>query len=211
MRQTIKQRAQSIYGNEPETMDQLGDCLVKMIDNYVAVRSKIHYNAKCIGLSWELTHSMQISNTHHAPQGKVTNWGFDHPELPKGYPGWTGRVWVRYDTKLSHIMFGSDPFEGTLTYTGTGGYGGYDGPWENLISLWHRHRSDFHELQVYSWDFKIFDDDWPLITEIKEHISLSVFNRLADITLTTLNHTFLWEDPETKKNDRKIMNSFKNS
>lgn len=31
------------------------------------------------------------SNTHHAPIGKPTNWGCKD-NLPKGYPGWSGRI-----------------------------------------------------------------------------------------------------------------------
>lgn len=74
-----------------------------------------------------------VSNMHSAPRGKKTNWG-RKPDLPSGYPGWTGylhcEVYERADrTHLSKVLRELDIF------TGTGA-------------------------QYYGFDVRFYADDW---------------------------------------------------
>jgi hypothetical protein len=107
-----------LYGKEPETLDELAECVIKVMNQ----RSDV------LGFQWDMWYSKCVSNTHNSPIGKPTNWGCND-DLPRGYPGWAGRVWFRIRDRNS---FGSEVLANTLTYTGTGGYGGYHGPWENI-------------------------------------------------------------------------------
>ena len=173
MNKPIKAYAKSIYGPEPQNLNEMGHALIKIIDAYHG-HNRYGYMrvsaVKCLGLAWEISHSDSVSNSHSSPEGYSRNWSCDKT-LPKGFPGWQGRVWVRYTNDFSN-SFGSDPFDRTLTYTGTGGDGGYDGPWSTII---HTHfnryghgKTDgmYPKINAYSWDFKIFDYDWPELSDV---------------------------------------------
>jgi hypothetical protein len=118
-------------------------------------------------------------------------------------------VWVRYEKEQGY-SFGSDPFRRTLTHTGTGGGGSYNGPWSEVSTArFHRFSHNrgpntYPEIHCFSWDFKIFDADWP---EVTANI-VDAFEK--EIVWATLNnkhvpgqptHKFLWEDPATKAAD----------
>ena len=134
--------------------------------------------------------------------------------------GWLGRVWVRYAGRCE--SFGSDPFKATLTYPGTGGWGGYNGPWEQLNNAWHKVVSPqcyrngrripvpkdlYPEPQAYSWDYRLFDQDWPGVTENLERQQM--WDLLSDRKPQTITHEFLWEDPEIAAQDREFMSTVK--
>jgi hypothetical protein len=91
--------------------------------------------------------SNEVSNTHSCPRNGVQNWG-RKLDKPTGYPGWTGRLaWkVKWPKEFQHYYLGGDLFDGprSLIHTGTGGGGG----WVNGY-------------QSFSYDVKIFADDWP--------------------------------------------------
>lgn len=188
-----------LWGRDPETLDELAHCVIAVIES----RFSKEYNKappyKVLGFAWELRHSNEVSNTHECPLDGVTNWGRRDPTAPSYYPGWVGRVWIRYDG----VMAGSAPFVRTLTHPGTGGYGGYNGPWEKLQLARHYHMQQknqknlepppYPELMIFSWDYKFFDSDWPCLGK----------DRLFDILKETDQklHRFLWEDPITKSSD----------
>ena len=48
----------------------------------------------------DIHHTDCASNTHSAPRGKPTNWAHKDPNLPNGYPGWTGRI----EWQTSHYL-----------------------------------------------------------------------------------------------------------
>ena len=78
-----------------------------------------------------------VSNTHHCPRNGVTNWGCNN-NLPRGYPGWDGRI----EFNISHPIrtFGGDLFRNTGIHLGTGGSG-------NKL--------------MFGYEVKFFDNDWP--------------------------------------------------
>lgn len=60
--------------------------------------------------------SDRCSNSHSAPAGKRTNWGGQHPDVPRGYPGYTGSI------SFTTSLYGHcDLFKNTGIHTGSGG------------------------------------------------------------------------------------------
>jgi hypothetical protein len=206
-----KQRVLDIFGREPESMDELARCVIAVADHYcersMAKRNKTTPGARVVGFSWRLVWSPLVSNTHSCPLDGVENFGCQQGK-PQGYPGWTGRVWIRY-ASLSHGSWGSDALKNTLTHTGTGGAGSYDGPWTAVSKArferhGHKHGPNVYpDIQAYSWDYRIYDQDWPGVTESysKQHM----WNILSNKSQGVPCHEFLWEDPLTKAADRKFL------
>ena len=68
------------------------------------------------------------SNSHSAPKGMQTNWGGRRsPAVPRGYPGWRGRVEFTDERRGWHF---SEVIRHLGICTGTGGGGSYD------VTLW---------------------------------------------------------------------------
>jgi len=105
-----------------------------------------------------LQYSDSVSNSHSRPLNGVTNWGGrkthkDGTPLPRGYPGWRGRLeWrVKWPEKYNGSYPGTSLFAGSCIHTGTGGGGGYlEG---------HAH---------FGYDVSIFEDDWPGLKTYRE-------------------------------------------
>jgi hypothetical protein len=212
--------AQAIYGEEPKTMDELAHAVIKILDEHQERRQRregrklvmtVSPKARCVGLAWQVHKSDLVSNSHSSPEGFKQNWGGhgDKDGIPNGYPGWQGRVWVRY-IKEEGYSFGSEPFNRTLTHTGTGGGGSYSGIWEKVSMArfqryGHKRSPDIYpEICCFSWDFKIFDADWPLVTEniMTEHEKAVIWATLNNSAgPMTPTHKFVWEDPATKAAD----------
>lgn len=214
--------AKAIYGDEPKTMEEMAWAVIKVIDEHRdrrvsgTSRRPVYTESpkvECVGFSWQVTHSDHVSNSHSNPEGYPSNFG-GKPGVPTGYPGWTGRVWVRYKHEQGYT-FGSDPFSRTLTHTGTGGAGGYRGPWEEISTArWRRFGNDVHgddvfaPVKCYSWDFRIYDYDWPEVTAsvVKQYEKDCVWAVLNNSPVPNqINHYFLWEDPAQKALDQAFL------
>lgn len=202
-KQRYKDNAVKIYGKEPTTLDELAELVIAVIN--FTPPSRPSTPVKVVGFSWSITHSYNISNSHSAPINGETNFGRDKHNIPTCYPGWKGRVWIRFNKNPKG--FSSDYFPATLTYPGTGGAGAYGGPWSAICSAWyHTYRANgktsirYPEPECRSWDYRFFDSDWPILTEGYE--KQSVWDILSDRVTPRPNHSFLWEDPETKEADK---------
>jgi len=214
MNKPIKERLRQIYGQEPQTHDELGHAVVKLLGAYRSVRTIKNSSPNVLGLAWEVSYNNLVSNSHSAPEGHAQNWcgNADSRGVPRGYPGWSGRVWVRYADDRD-FSFGSQPFSNTLTHTGTGGYGGYSGPWENIMRVhFNRYKNTkrsvkngaFPDIFAYSWDFRIYAADWPLLDIPRQ--KQMVWDRLQGKSdPTEFSHKFHWEDPEQSKMDAEFM------
>ena len=170
-----------------------------------AVIDNISQQAPVAGFSWKIRFLPSVRNTHVAPENGVRNFLGD-PDLPTGYPGVVGRVWIRYGNDREKHLPGSDPFWGTRTYPGTGGSGGYNGPWSRTHSLWHKHqkflRDEFPEPSIYSWDYRFFLADWPnLEKRVEQQKIISALRGESDREIWD----YLWTDPEYAELDR-LMN-----
>jgi hypothetical protein len=95
-------------------------------------------------LKFSLAFDSKLSNTHSCPKGGVTNWGGD-PKLPRGYPGYGGRLYAKLKRDKKHMC--QYPLGDFFTFfgisTGTGGGGNSD----------------------TSYDIEIFLADWPRLGE----------------------------------------------
>jgi len=178
----------ALYGKEPETLNELAECVIK----YISVKSPV------AGFSWHVTH-YDVSNSHAAPIEGETNWGGRKKDVPRSYPGWEGRVFIRYADKFKDS--GSTPFGSTLTYPGSGGWGGYDGPFQAISSTRYKRYGNYYkgadaypEPQVYSWDYRFFDSDWPLIN--KDCEADDIIRKLSGKGDARWVHKFVWHDPE---------------
>ena len=184
-----------IFGREPESMDELACCVIKVIAHEHPV----------VGFAWDIEHRA-VSNSHECPMDGKTNWGGREQDAPRNYPGWQGRVWVRYSKPTP--SFGNNPFDRSLTYPGTGGWGSYEGPFQSIATAWDRQyghnapKTAYPEPQVYSWDYRIFDSDWPGVTE--EMRTQMTFNKIAGID-SIYKHKFEWHNPETLTKDAEFI------
>lgn len=162
-----------------------------------------------LGLCFRVNYSDQVSNTHSCPRNGVTNWN-KHSHKPTGYPGFSGRVWARYAHKVSG--FGSDVFSGTDCHTGTGGCGGYEGPWETLISqYWKARRAlpkskqkTLAEPVCFSWDVKIFLDDWT--TDFQELFEAQ--QMMCEIKKEPMPTSARWFVDLTPESDNQILQAY---
>lgn len=200
-----KRRVLDIFGREPETLVELADCVVAVANQYRhrTMRGKKLYESdpvEVVGFSWRLTYTPRVPTSHSHPIVFDRNKEDEHP-------GFVGRVWIRY--KESTPSFGSDPLQRTCTYTGTGGIGGYNGPWENIMATRYKRlghsagRQSFPPVMAFSWDYRIYLSDWP---KIQEYIEKQIaWNTLKDKSFS-LDHKYLWEDADTLALDQEFMN-----
>lgn len=77
---------------------------------------------QALGFS-EMRWSESVSNTHDCPRGGVTNW-WSKEDLPTGYPGWKGRIYLRQDGATFSTAF--QKLDYLNIYTGSGGGGHYE-------------------------------------------------------------------------------------
>lgn len=141
-----------------QILDEIAPQIFQQVDANLRTQ-----NNSLLGLCFRVSYSDMVGNTHHCPRNGVTNWG-QMNDKPKGYPGFSGRVWVRYASPIA--QFGSSVFRDVCCHTGTGGGGGYNGPWQQLIDQFHASGLRDHDGAqslapvCFSWDVKIFTDDW---------------------------------------------------
>ena len=207
-----KEQFLKVAGHEPATLDELAHAVIAVANTYRnrrwsgkgrAAQLVESGSARVVGLSWDLRWSDEISNTHNAPVGEQTNWG-QEKNKPRGFPGWIGRVWIRYANE-SNITFGSEPLNATLTHTGTGGGGGYNGPWAKLCTRRYtttsQHKGAWPNINCYSWDYRIFAQDFPLIQEAWDKELM--WAKLSNTRVRS--HRFDWEDPRQVIEDCKMV------
>jgi hypothetical protein len=192
-------------------MNELAQCVIEVINQhrcytYQGKTLKEMPTPEVVGFAWDVRHGI-VSNSHSAPQSGVRNWGSD-PTKPMGYPGWGGRVWIRYRKETP--KFGNESFLSTLTYTGSGGFGSYDGPWAEISTAQFKNclKFSYPEPQVYSWDYRFYDSDWPLLTTNLEKQAL--FDTIRDSKLSGFRpHRFSWTDPQTLSEDQAYLTRVK--
>ncbi len=199
------------YGKLPSTLDEVAE-------SCIAVIKQSH---PLVGFAWDIKFAGITSNSHQSPINGVRNWGAKN-DKPNGYPGFSGRVWVRYAESTDG--FGSDCLVNTLTYPGTGGFGSYNGVWQRIATAaYHERFNDSSRFPIYdvicfSWDYIFFLEDFPAlkatlgaaIDKFKlEQDDLEIWNKLKGKYCKRpdfqLHHKFLWEDSETKAADEEYM------
>lgn len=204
-----KKKILDIFGRDPESLDDLALCVKSVIEYQDNVgfggRQGQKTRYKVSGLSWTIRES-QVSNSHHGPLIGKTNWSGRDKSVPTSYPGWHGRVWIRYQEAPRD--FGSSPFSMTLTHTGTGGGGSYSGP-SHAVSAARFKRyghakqpGSYPEIHCFSWDYSIFLDDWP---GLKHNIERDLIIAELSSKQRDLVHKFDWIDPATAAADAQFL------
>jgi hypothetical protein len=219
-----------LYGKEPATLDELAEAIIAIINNHNprawstrSDKQNVPDKLNVLGFAWNISYNDKVSNSHSAPRSGKTNWGGRTEGAPSNYPGFQGRVWIRYDSNKD-FGFGSDPFRETMSHTGTGGGGSYDGEWKAIASAHfktygHNRKSPILRPELFSWDYKIFLDDWPLSGPlIKELISKetdamelrNTYKILANQPkeVFKLEHKYSWNDPATVLADEAFLKEF---
>lgn len=185
---------------EPETLDQAFDFL----HNALEVNSKANVMPYILGLAWSVSYREKVSNTHSCPADGVTNWG-GKPDKPRGYPGYAGRVWVRIAHEHARPWI-SDMFAQSQFFTGTGGGGAYDGPWKTVCAKRHvrygfkKHHTYYPDIKCYSWDFRFYHNDFPMIKDKWVHNNLLNVIKTGNETIS-IDQYRVWEDPATAEAD----------
>lgn len=196
-----------IWGKEPTTMDEFAEACIKVVNNtkVLARFNNKPFTPKLTGFAWDIKYKKQISNTHHAPLNGVTNWHC-HDDKPKNYPGFYGRVWIRLDK--DYDCWSSELLDATLTHTGSGGGGAYDGIWQTAAAMFYKkygykNTRRFKRPQVYSYDYRFFVEDHPWL---EKYINWEI---LKGNNPESLTHVFQWTDEETLEHDRKLIDFVK--
>ncbi len=123
------------------------------------------YLNKILGKNTEVVYLMitgvfgRTSNTHCAPCNGVTNWR-SKPDKPRGYPGWTGKVWVAFSndhyTKRNSCWWSHSGLSECCIHGGTGGGGHYNYPFHDCILPNKR-----PPMKQSGFSLDMFEQDWP--------------------------------------------------
>jgi len=189
---------------EPKSIDDIGHFVVAVINDYLKDKGN-----EVIGLAWFGKYEHKVSISHCCPIGKISIWRSSNLE-PRGFPGFYGRVYLRLRKEIDYMIYSCDDmFNQTYTYTGTGGSGSYWGVWGKIESVSHKHLPIDEWPNLYSWDYRFFLSDFPLIEQ--EFNNQSILHALNGEShkILEIKHNFLWEDEETKKRDLLLMEKFK--
>jgi hypothetical protein len=138
------------------------------------IRDRISKKHTLVGMQWLIQYNHLVSNSHSCPKKGVMNWG-GIADIPHGYPGWVGRLWLKYEKECS--SFGSGPVEGSGIHIGTGGYGNYNSPWASGV--------------LYSWDARFYNEDFPKLERLFDIAKATQIVHHEQIRVP--QHKYLWE------------------
>ncbi len=202
----LKAAMREKYG-EPGTLDEL----FLMIRLTVSERVQKTRNT-VVGFNWNINYRNKVSCSHCSPVGELNNWGIK-ADRPRSFPGFIGRVWIRTAKPIRSGTWMSNMFDTSLSYTGTGGGGSYNGKWADISKARYlkyesgkRNKSEvvYPKVQCWSWDYKIFCSDFPAI--IDEHTKSLLFDTIKNGNKKiVLNSTKLWEDAATAHADEMFL------
>lgn len=164
-----------------------------------------------VGLGLDVGWSDSVSNTHSCPHNGVTNWGGRVEGAPRGYPGWCGRIWVRYKREP---QWGSDPLCVVRVFSGTGGFGGYNGPWEKVMEAWHHVERSARrprgkrkpEPQCYGYGVELFAADFPELVEVYDMERAQLRLEGKDV-MPRINKS--WTHPDVLQEDKELIAQYK--
>jgi hypothetical protein len=211
-----QQHIVDVYGKLPETLDEIAEAVIAV----VSVTDPV------IGFAWNIHYEKSVSNTHRAPVHGEINWSGRDPDAPRGYPGFYGRFWIRY-AKDPDFSWWSEVIGKSLTHTGSGGGGAYDGPWTEICSAVYKAKNYLPDngdlfspaiprVHCYSTDYTFYIDDFPGLgiaeqvaafeeqqdkDEVWAKVNGTRFNRLR----FNLAHQYHWEDPATWAADKEFI------
>ncbi len=212
-----QQYVKDVYGKEPETLDEIAESVIAVLNRIKPV----------VGFQWNMNFQQAVSNSHNAPLDGYRNWSQNNKQGNiRSYPGYYGRVWIRF-IKEPDFMRLSDNFAKSLTYTGTGGGGSYNGPWEIISGMRYQAqrilpRKKISGVYCYSWDYRFFLSDFPNLKEgaaiealehYKEEEGRRVWAKLEKKYYSEKqykhSHHFSWEDSTIQAEDEKFSEEYR--
>jgi len=217
-----QQKIKDIYGKTPETLDEIAESVIAVINEKDPV----------VGFAWDIKYQKMVSNSHNAPIDGYSNWSGKNTDGEgnlRGYPGFGGRVWIRYANRCKDTFGSSGNFNRSLTYTGSGGGGAYDGIWKQICSAEYQTRKlvpdlfnrNYPTVHCFSWDYRFFAQDFPGIQdtimaaiaahekeEERKEIWAKLHNKYYRETPFLLPHRFKWEDPTVKAADEEFLEHY---
>lgn len=181
------------YG-EPTNMEELARFVVNASNDKLPKREHI------VGIYWEVRYG-DVGCTHSAPIMGEQNWS-GKLDLPRSYKGFSGRVWIRKKIENDFCSL-SERIAKSYTYTGSGGGGAYNGPWTKLSHMHSQYHgmgrvSPEEKLNIFSWDYRMYADDFPFMSQFEEEIIIS---RLKDEKPPIIKSSVFWESEATKEQD----------
>lgn len=193
---------------EPQTLDDLAWFVINAVNDSLL---REDHTARVVGFAWNVGYSKNVSNSHDSPVNGVCNWGGrevlpDGSPAPRGYPGFSGRVWIRINKRISG--FASSHVSRSFTHPGTGGFGSYNGPWNAVATAYYANfrnnsLSTSDEPMMFSWDYRFYVSDFPAIAN---HVSKTqVYQALANLPMVNPEHRFTWTDPTVKEQDAEFI------
>lgn len=211
-----------VYGKLPETLDEVAESVIAVVSQTDPV----------VGFAWDINYNPKCSNTHYAPHNGKTNWGGHVKGAPRNYPGFYGRFWIRYAEETKDVFGSTGNLRKSLTHTGSGGGGSYNGPWVEICTAAFQagrsglpQKDDLFALPIpttkcFSTDYTIFLADHPgldiesaiaahNLQQDKDEIWHAVSGTRWTRQQFQLNHKFQWEDPATKAADEEFIENFK--
>jgi hypothetical protein len=183
---------------EPRNLDELAQIVIATINRNVV--SDVE-GCRVVGFVWDIKHGA-VRTSHSHPI--LTERNESVPYYGE-VPGWNGRVWIRFSDEIKH--WGSDSFSRTLTYPGTGGAGSYNGPWAQVAQA-HFNRfghGTYPKIHCFSWEYRLYDSDWPLLAEVIEWEKNKTWAVLTDTTFNRPDHQFKWVDESVAAADEKFI------
>lgn len=190
------------YGKQPSTATEVAEAMVATLLTKHGL----------LGFAWNVKYSSKVSNSHDCPLDGVSNWCSQYHDKPTSYPGYEGRVWVRFDGNHPERHFSAhDALDEVMGYPGTGGGGGYDGPWEALnaavFKMYGHNRKEYDNPyprpDIYSWDFRFFLMDFPELEKaVTEEIT---WRAIKGNTKFQDASVFEWQDPVVAAADEEFM------
>lgn len=167
--------------------------MIDSIGNKIVKRINSKHNNVLACLAFDVHYGDCVSNSHSAPVGKKQNWGGREEGVPRGYPGWSGRLWI----VLNHEprRFGSDILHSSGIYSGTGGGGNYGNPYTKSLKELPK------KFQHYGWDTIIWCDDFP--EESKEilefHRVSEAVAKISGERYSTPTERYVWMSKELQR------------
>jgi hypothetical protein len=210
-----QQYVKDIYGKMPGTLDEVAESVIAVIN--------AQPDTRVLGFAWNIAYSNKVSNSHNAPIDGYTSWGGNNAltRCLTGFPGFTGRVWLRL--KSGPCGFASELTCKTLTHTGTGGGGSYDGLWQPLAAAHYktyghtRQEDQYPYPCIYGWDYRFFLSDFPDLNKLimVEQESVDKRNNWKFLKEGShhpekliIQHKFGWEDTNTAAADAEFLKEY---
>ena len=105
-----------------ETFDELAEAVLKQWT--MLANGSMYRAGRLTAMQFtNMQYSDRVSNTHSCPKSGVTNW-YCESELPGGYPGWFGRIYIESADRSLFSTF--DALSNIGIHPGSGGSGHYD-------------------------------------------------------------------------------------